>query len=373
MAIKRGVSLYSYQQSQYLKDLNLEEQIAEVTSNLEGADGIEIIDEMSLRYPNPSDEFISNWFKWLDKYGAKAVTMDVGMDVLQFRDHVMSHEECAERLKQDIKLAKKLGFSNVRVLSTTPLEVILMALPTAEKLDIRLGREIHQPMHLQGRQVIEIFEHVEKTGTKHLGVVPDFGIFQFRPSDVLLEWFIRKGATEDATKASIELCTLLDSGKAPFNPIDTAFITAGNLRADFKRFLVTGDCGQDIKETFEGVVNYAKDNLENPSQLDQIVVAEALMLSRTSAELMRPLVPIIISIHGKFNNMSEIPGQPGKYQDVSIDYVKPLKVLREENYQGYLNSEYEGQRYFQDRGREFIKSEVEQVRRHHEMLRRLMA
>ena len=39
--IKRGVSLYSYQQSQFFKELDLEGQIREVGTNLFGADGIE--------------------------------------------------------------------------------------------------------------------------------------------------------------------------------------------------------------------------------------------------------------------------------------------------------------------------------------------
>ena len=49
---------------------------------------------------------------------------DVSMDVLQFRDHVMTYEECAERLKHDLRLAKWLGFERVRVLSVVPLEVL---------------------------------------------------------------------------------------------------------------------------------------------------------------------------------------------------------------------------------------------------------
>jgi hypothetical protein len=47
MAIKRGVSFYSYQQSQFFKQLDLEAQIREVGENLDGADGIEMLDEMS--------------------------------------------------------------------------------------------------------------------------------------------------------------------------------------------------------------------------------------------------------------------------------------------------------------------------------------
>ena len=112
--IKRGVSFYSYQQTQFFKQLDLESQIRELSQNLYGADGFEILDEMSLpKYPNPPDEFVDKWYSWLDKYKAVPVTMDVFMDVLQFRDHVMSYHECAERLIGDIRLAKKLGFQNV--------------------------------------------------------------------------------------------------------------------------------------------------------------------------------------------------------------------------------------------------------------------
>ncbi|MEZ5767227.1 MAG: hypothetical protein R3D80_05785 [Paracoccaceae bacterium] len=124
MSIKRGVSLYSYQQSQFFKELMLDDQIAEVGS-IPGCEGIEIVDEMSLRYPDPGAEFIDHWFAMMERHGTVPVAMDVGMDVLQFRDHVMTIEENAERLRHDIRLAKRLGFTNVRVLSTTPLEVIL--------------------------------------------------------------------------------------------------------------------------------------------------------------------------------------------------------------------------------------------------------
>lgn len=40
---------------------------------------------------------------------------------------------------------------------------------------------------------------------------------------------------------------------------------------------------------------------------------------------------------------------------------------------GYISSEFEGQRDQQNRGIEYLVDEKEQVRRHHEMLRRLSA
>ena len=158
MTIKRGVSLYSYQQTQFFKELDLEGQIKEISENLYEADGIELLDEMSLHYPDPGDEFIDKWFGWMDKYGTTPVTLDVFCDVLQFRDHVMSISECADRLKHDIRLAKRMGFKNVRTLATTPVEVMIEALPVAEECDIRLGKEIHAPIPLHGQYVREIVD-----------------------------------------------------------------------------------------------------------------------------------------------------------------------------------------------------------------------
>ena len=370
--MKLGVSLYSYQQTQFFKELDLEGQIREVGERLEGADGIEIIDEMSLRYPEPGEAFIRQWFGWMERYGTVPVTMDVSMDVLQFRDHVMSIEECAERLRHDLRLAKSLGFPNVRVLSTTPLEVMLLALPLAEELDLRLGREIHQPMPLEGRQVVEIIDFVERTGTQHLGIVPDFGIFQIRPSEALLQWFERRGVKQEACEASVELATLLNHGETPLGMIDMSFHTAGNLRSEFKHYLETGNCQPVFADVFSGVKRFTDERVVQAEKIDYTVVAEALMLSRTSAEVLRQIAGHVVSVHGKFYNMSPVPGRPDQFHDIAIDYESGIAALQQGGFEGYINSEYEGQRYFQDRWREDMMDEVEQVRRHQSMLRRLI-
>ncbi|MER6077141.1 hypothetical protein [Streptomyces sp. NPDC001833] len=373
MTIQRGVSLYSYQQSQFFKELTLEDQIREVGRNLGGADGIELIDEMSLRYPDPGEDFRRRWFAWMDAYGTRPVAMDVGMDVLQFRDHVMTYDECADRLRHDIRLAKSLGFANVRVLSVVPVEILVSALPLAEELDIRLGKEIHQPMRLEGPEVGDILDIVERTGTRHLGIVPDLGIFQFRPSEVLLAWLERRGARPEASWASVDLALDIRRGEAPFDLTAIHRHTAGNLRSDFHRYLTTGECEPEFQEVFEGVERYARDRVQDPADIDYRTVAEALMLSRTSAGTLREIAPHVIHVHGKFNHMSEIPGRPGQYQDIAIDYDAAIGALKAGGFDGYVNSEYEGQRYFQDRGREDLMDEVDQVRRHQEMLRRLLA
>lgn len=371
--MKLGVSFYSYQQARFFKELMLEDQIREVGQNLPGADGIEIVDEMSLRYPDPGEAFVAQWFGWMEQYGTVPVTMDVSMDVLQFRDHVMSFEECADRLRHDLRLAKRLGFQNVRVLSTTPVEVMVLALPLAERLDIKLGKEVHQPMPLEGRQVMEIIEYVERTGTAHLGIVPDFGILQKRPSEALLQWFERRGVRHEVCEASVELAELLNNGAFSLGNMDMSFHTAGNLRVEFKQFLDSGNCQPHLADLFHGVKHFTDARVAQAATADYTVVAEALMLSRTNPDLLRQLAGHVVSVHAKFYHMSPMPERPGQFQDIAIDYESGIAALKQGGYQGYVNSEYEGQRFWQDRWRGEMMDEVDQVRRHQEMLRRLIS
>lgn len=372
--IKRGVSLYSYQQAQFFKKLDLEGQIREIGTNLYGADGIEMLDEMSLRrYPNISDEFLTQWFEWLEKYHTTPVTMDVFCDVLQFRDHVMSYSECADRLKQDIRLAKKLGFKNVRTLATTPVEVMIEALPVAEECDIKIGKEIHAPIPLNGQYVDEIIDYCQKSGTKYLGIVPDWGIFAFRPSEVTFDWYVRQGAKRESCDLVTELCMDNYLGKSnELNDIDLSLYSAGNVESMFHRYLKHGDAPADLIPAFNKMQRMIRDNVPDYGDIDFEVMGQALLLSRTKAEDLKDLMPYIVSIHGKFYNMSEIQGKPGTYQDISMDYEGPIKFLKENHYEGYINSEYEGQRRFQDRGIEDLIDEVDQVRKHQEMLKRLI-
>ena len=74
MGIKRGVSLYSYQQEQFFKKMDWKDMIREVHDNLK-TDGIEIIDEATIRdYPFPSDEFIYDFRNYMARYNMKSAT-----------------------------------------------------------------------------------------------------------------------------------------------------------------------------------------------------------------------------------------------------------------------------------------------------------
>lgn len=348
MAIKRGVSLYSYQQAQFFKKMTWKDQIVEVHDNLK-TDGIEIIDEQLIRnYPFPSDEFIYDWNNFIARYNMQPVTMDIYLDVHQFRDHVMNHREAAERLKNDIKLAARMGFKNVRPLCLVPIDVIEMALETAEKYDVRMGKEIHAPLPIKPgakkqptkgmaaaldfRMTDQIIELAQKTGSKHVGLVPDFGIFQHSPSQVAIDYAKRHTKNPDIIDFILE-----HSKEYEYDDMDAL-----------------------LAEKFPG------------HDLDMGTI-ERMSLHESSAkpEDIIDVIPYIVSMHGKFYNMTEIPGRPGCYEDKAIDYETPMKYLRENGFDGYIDSEFEGQRDQQDIGYENLVDEVDQVRKHHEMLKRL--
>ena len=68
--VKRSVSLYSYQDEYYNKQLDLEGCLRETAKT--GATGVELLAEQMIRkFPDTieTDEFREHWFAMLDKYG----------------------------------------------------------------------------------------------------------------------------------------------------------------------------------------------------------------------------------------------------------------------------------------------------------------
>ena len=346
MAIKRGVSSYSYQNLIFENKMNYRDFIRTVREDLD-TDGIELIDETFIdNYPFLSEEFEYDWKNTLARYNMKAVTMDVYLDVLQFRDHVMNHEEAAERLKRDLVIASRLGFQNVRCLVTVPRDVIEACIPLAEKLDVRIGQEIHAPIQLvynpetdrpkhffgDDQVVDHLIELIERTGTKHVGFVPDMGLFQHGLTPNMYAQARRTCKVPEAVDYLQE-----NKGKMP----DTELMAK-----------MTEKFGQEVT-----------------AGLGRLIQTQG---SAKPEELLK-VIPYTVSIHGKFYEMVEDPKNPGHYYDPSTDYAEVFKYLNQGGYEGYINSELEGQGYCNDLPDEEMLDEREQVRRQHAMWRDLGA
>lgn len=188
-----GVSLYSFM-GDYGTVLDLETAMAAIADV--GATGIEILGEGHVpNYPNPPQEWVEEWFRLLDVYGLEPTNYGSWIDTRlhssgpEGRD--MTVDEGAAQLQRDLRLAKRLGFRFVRpkigVVSSDlvphPIwtEVVEASLPLAEELDVIICPEIHSPTPIRHEVVDEYIEFIERTGTKHFGILIDTGIFQDRP------------------------------------------------------------------------------------------------------------------------------------------------------------------------------------------------
>lgn len=188
-----GVSLYSYM-TDFGTVLDLETAMAHVADV--GATGIEILGEGHVAgYPNPTTAWIDRWFELLETHKLEPTNYGSWIDTRlhssgpNARD--VSGVEGAAMLQRDLRLAKSLGFRFVRPkigVVTSDLvphpawtESVERSLDLAAELDVIICPEIHSPTPIKHEVVDGYIELIERTGTKHFGILLDTGIFQDRP------------------------------------------------------------------------------------------------------------------------------------------------------------------------------------------------
>ena len=329
MAIKRGVSLYSYQQAYYLGQLDLEGCVAAAAAT--GARGIELIPEQMPvgRFPNPRRDDIAWWKDLMQKYGTVPTCMDTFIDFKMYRqrERYLTLPEQVAYLERDLRLASELGFPLIRVLCKIHFDVIEAALPIAEYYGVVMGTEIHPPVMIDSPYLDGYVEMIERTGTKWAALIPDFGIFARHSSRPAVEQQIRTGMSAEA-----------------------AWLIHDQVAA-----------GRPTEETVEKLQAIG-------AQPHEIAMARSMggLPTYNEPEKILPLMPYIRHFHGKCHELDE------DCNETSIDYPGVIGVLKGTDWDGYISTEYEGQRLFHDEGCAETADEVEQVRRHQELLRRLI-
>jgi len=318
-AIKRAVSLYSYQEEYFLRKMSLEDCIAAAAAT--GATGIEIVGEQSVPgCPKlPSEAFIDQWFGWMDKYKVTPVAHDMFLDYNKKKGHYWSDEEAVESFKKDILFAKALGFKIIRVIVNTTPQIIEKVLPFAEEHDIILGIEVHAPWNINSAWMERHWEVMERTGTKHFGFIPDMGGFTRRLPRVQIERMIRNGADREIAKYV---------------------------------------CEQHEKGVMAEYTIYEVSKMSN-RRIDMAVAEMSRHNTFVNPLSLVPHMDRIVHIHGKCLEMLE------DYTEYSIPYKEVIDVLKKHGYNGYIATEYEGNRHIQDI---YEVDSVEQVRRHQMML-----
>ncbi len=185
---RRGVSIFSYQ-GEFGVSMTLEDCFADMYDM--GAEGVEILANGHIPgYPNPTDEWVENWFALLEKYELVPAEYGHWVDSRLHEGRELTSKESFDMIVRDIKLANRLGFkvgrTKLGVIDEilTPVknwqEFIEMVLPVAEEHDFKMCPEIHMPTVLKSEMVDDYINFIERTGTKNFGINIDFGVFAER-------------------------------------------------------------------------------------------------------------------------------------------------------------------------------------------------
>jgi sugar phosphate isomerase/epimerase len=344
-APKLSASLYSYNGDLQAGTMTLEDCLADLADL--GATGVEFLPEAIVPdYPNPPQSWLKQWFGWMDRYGLTPVALDGGADTKLFRNRKLSAQQIVDLIVQDLKLANTLGCTVYRGLGSswpsaldvshnigkktdwksgiTPFEIYERLLPVAEKYDVRMGEELHIPFLIESDWLEQTIELIERTGTKHLGFVPDMSIFVRRPPRHLSpESLVERGT--------------------PKNVVDYIYEARENLVPE-------EEAKKKVLEMGGG-----------PMALPMTAMVYHLTYStkeRNEAEQLARLVPYSVHIHAKFYDVLE-----DLSDEYSIPYSEIVPVLARAGYANYVSSEYEGDRA------PFVASN--QIRRQHLMVRRM--
>ena len=329
MAIKQSVSLYSYQQAYYLGQLDLEGCVAAAAAA--GAEGIELIPEQMPvgRFPNPRRDEVTWWKDLMQKYGTTPTCMDTFIDFRMFRDRkrYLTLQEQVAFLERDLRLAAELGFPCIRVLCKIHFDVIEAALPIAEYYGVKMGTEIHPPVMIDSPYIDGFVDMIERNHTQWAALIPDFGIFARHSCRAAVEQQIRSGIARDA-----------------------AWLIHDQVAA-----------GRPTQETVEKLIAMGATERE-------ITLARSFggLPTYNAPEKILPLMDYICHFHGKCYELDE------DCNETTIDYPGVIATLKKADWDGYISTEYEGQRLFHDEACPEIADEVEQVRRHQALLHRLI-
>lgn len=195
-------------------------------------------------------------------------------------------------------------------------------MPMAEELGIIMCLEIHVPMTIKGEAVQNYIEYIARTGTKFAGLIPDMAIFASKLPERLVNKTLKEGGNYNIVR---EITQAYEAG-------ENMAVLAAKLRK-----------GDTSKE--EELLQFAVRNV--PSKVEEI----------------RGIFPYIKHFHAKFYDVDE------NYIEHGIRFDKVVPELIRLGYDGYLNSEYEGQRMYTE---DEQVDEVEQVRRQHQMINQLI-
>lgn len=303
MTIKRAVSLYSFQDEYCRKRMTIDQIFDELDSlNVEGVELIS--DQMIKGTPCPSDDELNKWESVVARHKVKPVCNSIFINTTLYNNRTLTLKEAADLLIADLKLTKRLGIPMVRLVSMTSIEIVKLALPVAQELDIVMALEIHAAMSFDNPSTKAFCDYMMASNNKYLGIVVDTGIFCRRHPKIAKEFYLAQGLNPDIG-----------------DYIDGIFAQG----TDPKRFFANG-----IPAELKAMIK---------NETDQLYILFSDGYENSDYSILDPYMPFIKHLHGKcFEFASE-------GEEYSINFKEIIDYLDKKGYDGYIATEYEGNRF----------------------------
>lgn len=320
--IKLGATLFCYGTEYARYQYDFEECVKQAA--LAGAEGYEIVGtQMMPSYPKVSDEFLGLVWKLKEKYGIGPVGYGANNDKGMRPDRNLTDNEMLADAILDLKAANRLGCKVMRAQYMLSPEAFERLAPYAELYDVKVGIEVHNPETPASPLMRKYLDVIRKTGSKHLGFVPDFGCFAVAPNKPKWDRALQIGVKEEHLKMAAEM----RYAGAPIEEAQEKLMAAGAHPA--------------IMEALQGMYGFV--------QFRPMEALPGLL------EELKEILPYSFEMHGKFHYLSEDCVEP------SIPYKEILEFLKDSDFEGFLISEYEDEAYCG--GTTFTQRHLEMERR----------
>lgn len=321
-----AATLYALTLEWHSHRYTLEELLARI-AELGLGPGLEVEAFQTIRgFPYVSDEFADSFLTLVDEYGLEPICLGGKLDIGRRPDRLMTLGEEVAFVEEQLKSARKLRFTVLRVGSDVKPAVLEKLVPACERTGVKIGIEIHSPETSTTPKVVAFQELFDRLRTPYLGFIPDFG----------------------ATMTDIPpgfLRSLRRDGVAP----------------ELVDLLVTiWHDDTDISEKRPNFVQGASALGADSATISKMMIGLALF-GRGTPRSWLDMMPHIVHIHGKFYEFDEVGNA------AAVPYPELIATLKEAGYQGYMSLEWEGHIWMDD------LDGFTAVKKQHDLCERLMA
>lgn len=310
--LKHSITLFGFG-NKYVRGLLTFEQVLQRVKEL-GGDGIEVVaPQMVPGHPNPTDEWIEYFKESCKKYELTPVCYSIYVDSGKHKGRFLTEDERIAETINEMEVAKKLGFQIVRSQDALLPSTMEKLVPYAEELGLHLAIELHGPWCPDTpvfKEYYELFEKVNVNGKKTLGVIMDFSAFASGAPEIAFNCLPDDSCHKDILQ---EINKLYATTEIPEAELEQKILDMGGDELDVE--ICRAKIFSIPKDSKMGTIYYR---------------------TKPDFEGFRRLLKHSVYIHGKYFHCNE------NLECLGLDYPKYIQIMKEEGYEGFMCTEYEG-------------------------------